>query len=386
MTKGTIIYTGGFELPDKNAAAHRVLSNAKILKELGYNVVFIDVDKSISGNSRIISVKRKIQGFDCWSRNYPRSLTGWIDYLCNIEPLIEVVSRYSDIEALICYNYQAIALMKLILYCKRKKVKIISDCTEWLSTNEMNIAFKFIKKLDTSLRMCYLHRHLDGLIVISRYLEKYYSDCKNVIRIPPLVDFSEEKWKLEITTISTDNKIRLVYAGNPGKHKDKLNLLIDCFYKLKDQPNYEFKIIGITKEQYLYFYPEHINIIDKMRERIFFLGRISHVESLEYVKNADFTIFLRDNTRTTQAGFPTKFIESLSCGTPVITNFSSDLAEYMLNGINSLSIDIFDLQDQIKKILEMDRDQLVLMKKAIVSNKTFAYQRYIETFNKLFKS
>ena len=31
MEKGTILYIGGFELPDKNAAAHRVLSNGKIL-------------------------------------------------------------------------------------------------------------------------------------------------------------------------------------------------------------------------------------------------------------------------------------------------------------------------------------------------------------------
>ena len=26
--KGTVLYVGGFELPDKNAAAHRVVNNA----------------------------------------------------------------------------------------------------------------------------------------------------------------------------------------------------------------------------------------------------------------------------------------------------------------------------------------------------------------------
>lgn len=43
MHKGTILYVGGFELPDKNAAAHRVLSNAKIFRELGYNVFFAEL-------------------------------------------------------------------------------------------------------------------------------------------------------------------------------------------------------------------------------------------------------------------------------------------------------------------------------------------------------
>ena len=33
--KGRVLYAGGFELPDRNAAAHRVLNNAKILKALG---------------------------------------------------------------------------------------------------------------------------------------------------------------------------------------------------------------------------------------------------------------------------------------------------------------------------------------------------------------
>ena len=37
---GTVIYVGNFEMPDKNAAAHRVLNNAKIFKELEYRVCF----------------------------------------------------------------------------------------------------------------------------------------------------------------------------------------------------------------------------------------------------------------------------------------------------------------------------------------------------------
>ncbi len=62
MSKGTILYVGGFELPDKNAAAHRVLSNGKIFRELGYNVVFIDVDKSLQYESDILTTKKNCPG------------------------------------------------------------------------------------------------------------------------------------------------------------------------------------------------------------------------------------------------------------------------------------------------------------------------------------
>ena len=40
----TIIYIGSFEMPDKNAAAHRVLNNARNLRELGFNVVFVGLN------------------------------------------------------------------------------------------------------------------------------------------------------------------------------------------------------------------------------------------------------------------------------------------------------------------------------------------------------
>ena len=41
--KGTILYVGGFIiLPDKNAAAQRVVSIAKILRDIGFEVVSIN--------------------------------------------------------------------------------------------------------------------------------------------------------------------------------------------------------------------------------------------------------------------------------------------------------------------------------------------------------
>ena len=43
LEKGLILYVGGFELPDKNAAAHRVLSNGKLLRDLGYEVSFVGI-------------------------------------------------------------------------------------------------------------------------------------------------------------------------------------------------------------------------------------------------------------------------------------------------------------------------------------------------------
>ena len=42
----TILYVGGFALPDENAAAQRVVANAKLFSEMGYNVAFINYANS----------------------------------------------------------------------------------------------------------------------------------------------------------------------------------------------------------------------------------------------------------------------------------------------------------------------------------------------------
>ena len=54
--RGTILYVGGFELPDKNAAAHRVLNNAKIFRELGFHVIFCGIDQNIEQPLSLIHI------------------------------------------------------------------------------------------------------------------------------------------------------------------------------------------------------------------------------------------------------------------------------------------------------------------------------------------
>ena len=50
LQNSKIIYIGGFELPDRNAAAQRVLGIAKGLKYIGYEVRFINALKGYQVN------------------------------------------------------------------------------------------------------------------------------------------------------------------------------------------------------------------------------------------------------------------------------------------------------------------------------------------------
>lgn len=321
----TILYVGGFELPDKNAAAHRVLSNAKLFGLLGYNTVFIGINKEEEENLNIFNSKKTINGFISYSVPYPKSIEQWIKYISQIDNYIEVASSILRLKAIVCYNFPAIALEKIRRYCRKKSIKCIADVTEWYTGLGRSIPVKIIKGIDTSLRMRIIQKKVDGLIVISKFLQKYYRRCKNVVYIPPLTDLSDEKW------INTQEKSQdvlfLTYAGNPGR-KDRIDLLIKALGKV-NRP-YQLDIVGIEKEEYISMYSDEIFELDKNKNHtVIFHGRLPHLEALEIIKRANYSCFFRVPDRVTMAGFPTKFAEAITCGTPVITNRSSNVADYL---------------------------------------------------------
>ncbi|WP_188205316.1 glycosyltransferase [Desemzia incerta] len=387
-SKGTILYIGGFELPDKNAAAHRVLNNAKIFSKIGYDVAFVGIDKSLNYKNNIFTTEKKVNNFTSWSIPYPNSTKEWGDYLTNTNNLEKVIDTFSDLKAVICYNYQSISFIKLKKSCEKKGILVLADATEWYSTKNSNLLFKVLKGTDSFTRMRMIHKKVSGIIVISKYLETYYKKSnENVLRLPALVDLTEDKWNNKIKDNQTNIK-KLVYAGSPGKDKDKLDLLIESLSKLRDDLDYQLKVVGLTEIEYLNKYNTSTEKLKKLGNRVVFLGRISHEKSLEVIKSADFSIFIRNSTRETNAGFPTKFSESISCGTPVLTTNTSDLSLYLKEGVNGFFLEIEDekkLNKKLEYILTYDREKNNRMKKECKNSKLFDYTNYIsetETFLK----
>jgi glycosyltransferase involved in cell wall biosynthesis len=356
MSKGTILYVGGFELPDKNAAAHRVMANAKIFAKLGYSTVFIGIDRSMKFEKNFTIKKKEFNGFIYWNILYPKTNKEWIKYLTSIDTFLKVATKYNDIRTVICYNYPSIAFARIIKYCRKKNIKIISDCTEWYGKVEGNIVFQLLKYLDTTLRMKVINRKVDSLIVVSDYLRSYYKE-KNTIVIPTLVDMKNKE------PVYADNKVtKLIYAGVPfrlGKPlknrslmKDRLDIAIKLLYiAYKKGIKFVFDIYGITKEQYLKVLPNDAFIIDTLENYIIFNGRRSSEEIQNALRCADFSLLIREDNRTTKAGFPTKFTESIKCGVPVITTKTSDLHKYLVEGKNGFFIDINNDNLDIEKFM-----------------------------------
>lgn len=374
----TVLYIGGFKLPDKNAAAPRVINNGKILRELGYDVVYIDVADQASKN---IEKNHKIcDGFSAYSIKYP-SGAEWIKYLTSISDFKKIYKKCQDVGYVIAYNYQAIAFLRLKRFCKRHNIKLISDCTEWYGKSN------FIKNFDTDLRMKYIQKSIDGVIAISSFLEDYYKRSTKTLLLPPLTDPDSPEWE---RVEKEDDILTFSYVGSPGKNKDRLDMIINALSAIKTEREYVFNIIGITKEQYLEFHNEHKEVLEEMEDKIRFLGRVPKKDALIHLKSSDFSVFFRSDTIVSRAGFPTKYAEAVTSAVPVITNLTSDLGRYLKDGENGFIIKDYSedaIKDAFFKALNTTDDELKKIKEVCNKNRdTFGYRNYKDAFGEFLRS
>lgn len=362
----TVLYIGGFEMPDKNAAAQRVLSIAKAFSVCGYSVSFRGVTKDRD-------YKGVVEGFHYEAVDYPRSTSDWIQYAIGVSAT-ECISRIKP-KIVILYNYPAVAQERVLRYCKKRGIGVVGDITEWYGSKSL------LKKIDVWLRMNWSNRHLDGIISISRLLYRYY-EKNNSVLIPPLVDMTEEKW---IKPIDSDDhqidaqhgKVRLVYAGSPSGTKDRLDYVIHGI-KNVEKGSLSLDVIGITQSQYHDIYGADSELDASL---IRFLGRLPHKDAVSHLRKADFQVFFRDDDRTNNAGFPTKFVEATSAGIPVITNRISNIADYLKSGVNGFMIEdlsLASIDGVLKAVSILSRKEINDMKKQIDSH-AFDYHNYVDT-------
>lgn len=366
----SILYIGGFELPDKNAAAQRVIANGKLLREVGFDVSYIGISKDIDNAPDIVN------GFYSKPVPYPTNTTEWMHHIFTFLDTKTILKQNPDY--VILYNFPAIASLRILRACHKNGIRVIHDLTEWESSDSWTPS-GIMRKIDIYLRMHYCTKKMDGVIAISRYLYDYYARYTKTILIPPTIDLSDAKFNRSRQLV-VNSPIRLVYAGSIGRgNKDRLDYIIDSVVNKK---RLELTIVGLTAEQYESAYgPLPINC-----DNIFFKGRVTHQEAVRIVCDSDFQMLIRDNSLKNKAGFPTKFVESMSCCTPVIATETSNICDYLIDGVNGYIVgENNSISRVLDKISNLESGKIITMKEKCREFAGFDYRCFKSEFIELFK-
>lgn len=374
-----VIYMAPVEFPEGGAPAKRIINMAQKFRRLGYSVAII------SGSRHGESTTFLVDGITVF-RIYERTLEGrsrFIKYLgysqLGKKSTLFLQQLSYPPKFIIIYSGYTPYILHIMTWRKGTKTKIIFDVVEWYTPGRW---FGYINPyyLNIEFAMRYLLPQLDGLICISRYLEAYYSE-KNVpiVRIPPTYSAISVRSR---TTHFSKKRVSIVYAGAPER-KDALWKIVAAISAFaSSEVILELVVVGmdVVEAQKNFAWK---NSFIQGENVIKFVGRVTRNEAESYVRRANFTILLRDNTKSSRAGFSTKVVESLSLGTPVICNLTGDLGDILIDNHNSLIIETNScaaLRETLARLEHLKPTTYAQMRYAAfdTAERYFRYDRYLD--------
>lgn len=329
--KDLVLYIGGFDLPDGNAAALRARSNAAILRMLGYDTRIVGTGRC----QRRTLVRPSSPGGDRHLVSVPATL-----WRINPAPTIAYAARLTQrrrVSHVICYNYPSVSQAVIQAWCKAKGIRFLADVTEWNTEFGRGLLHGIVRMVEVNTRIMVLNRFADALITTSQTMTDYYrSTGLPIAQLPTLFDADAVKPPVPKPT---DGAVRLVFVG-PGfdlghrhpdssRMKERTDIVVRMMAAAAEiNTGLSCDLYGITQEQYLHAFPQDKAMLAACAGRIVFHGRAPHATIIEALRNADASVILRDNKRANDAGFPTKFAESITAGTPVVIDRIASLEAY----------------------------------------------------------
>jgi glycosyltransferase involved in cell wall biosynthesis len=387
-----VIYVGEFHFPNGDGAAARVAGIGKALRDADYSVAFaglesaavpedIQADGSACRDGMYYYPARNFDGckFARWRRGLNYHLTGATTF----DRLRRIVTGRT--RAIIAYHGLSTMLLRLMNFCRKRKIALINDCTEWYDPHHILWGSLGPFRWDFELRMHWIQPEIGNMIAISSYLERYYRGrgCR-VVRVPPLVDLQASQWKPVPDMSGEEGELNLMYAGTPGK-KDLLPNALKAVIKLRAE-GFPIKVhlLGATRNELGRWMRHDPAFVDALGDAVIFYGRIPQQQVWEMLPKSDFTILLREDKRYAHAGFPTKLVESLSAGVPIITNPTSDIPQYVRDGQEGILLENHSPEAfaaGVRRIFQMPRSKWREMRfhARRRAEESFDYRRYIST-------
>lgn len=328
-----VLFITSFAFPEYDAGATRITMLARALRSQGHEVELCGV-----GDATVFD------GFQCKTLNPYRSnkVFNWLAYrMLGINAVSYVRRNIKRFDAVIASFLPATAFNEIKNICFNAGVTFAVDCTEWYTPEEFSRGEKDRSYLDHVRLMTEVIDPSVKVIVISSFLERHFAKkgC-SVLRVPSVLDY--EALVPDQLMCPTDDAVSIMYAGSPAV-KDSLWMILRAIGLLNELTlrKLSFDFYGVGESDLFRYMSEGSALPPCVHAH----GRVQRAEVIAALRKSDFAVLMRDpEKRFAQAGMPTKVTESLGCGTPVIANITSDLAEHLKDGVNSVVVDEYSAE------------------------------------------
>lgn len=390
-----ILYIGAFRFPNGDAAASRVLNNARVLRDLGHQVTIISFGghyrvEDLTEDGYVFDSLRYIISQDIDTHSFKERAERYICPYPNCRKWMKTNVSYYD--SVIVYGPTFALNCWLIKFCKKHRKSLICDITEWYAASETPGGKLSPIYWCSEWNMKHTLKRISRKILISNYLNRLYPESENII-VPPLINVLDPKWHQDISvidnrTIKAHQGIRILYAGTPA-NKELLGNLIYAMLLLLDKGEMRIQLVvaGVSPEQASSMVKEDARL-GQYSKNLVFLGRIPQEMVAAYYRMCDFSAIIRERTRKNMAGFPTKMAESMAGGCPVILTDTSDLSQYAKDGENAIIIDdvkVETIANALVRVRGLSSQDIANMKSSArkTAESKFDYRNYLSEINNI---
>jgi len=226
----------------------------------------------------------------------------------------------------------------------------------------------------------------DGYVVISPFFNEYYSKRHyNTFLIPTILDVSN----IDASYHQKKDRIRIAFSGSLGNGKEKMRPMAEALESIgTERYNFVFEFYGPSEEQL----KDNIgddSLYQKVSDSFQINGRIPQKDVYSKIADADFTFFLREKRKSSDAGFPTKLAESMAVGTPVMTNSTGSIGCYLQDGENGFllpELTVTCIVRALNRIRNLDKEEYLQMRRNArhTAEMHFDYRNYSKELNRFF--
>jgi glycosyltransferase involved in cell wall biosynthesis len=341
-----VLLTGRFPLPGMEAGANYVLGLGKALRDRGMEVEFLPGSCRPDPDGCHLRV---LEGFPFHGVRYDDPWRGPVGFARSFLGIGDSVLHWlqqrglSGFTHVLTYSGSCGYLQRLQRLCRQAGCKLANIVVEWYDIRNAkmdNVVNDVVYILDSEVQRRWINPRFRNLVCISAFLQEYYAarGC-HTIRIPPLIDLTEDKWPAIAPVSPPGEPLVLGFAGGTDR-KELLPELLRGWAQLEPtlRARFRLRLLGASRAAIAERMGRDTGVLDALSAQIDFAGRLPHQAALTALAQCDATLMLRRNRRFARAGFSTKFVESLACGVPVIGNHTGDLEDYFRPGVEGVVV------------------------------------------------